>query len=92
MPYPNKWAKLPPPPPGVFNGAEPEVARPNFWHAERRNRKLILLLSLCTLVFTCLVVGFTGGTYLRAMQKPGMHGLVELSNTCKHPVLRREWR
>ena len=94
MPYPNELAKLYPPSPslGMFNGAEQESVKPNFRHAERRSRKLILSLSLCTLVFTCLVVGFTGGTYLRAIQKPGIYGLVELSNACKHPVLRREWR
>jgi len=92
MSYADGWSKLPPSPPGMFDGGEQEFVKPNVQHGERRSRKLLLSLSLCTLVFTCLIVGLTSEAYLRAIQKLGIHGPVKHSNVCNYPVLRREWR
>lgn len=92
MPPTVKRSKSPPSSPSISDGDEQDSVKPNFQNPERRSRKLLLSLSLCTLIFTCLVLGFTSGTYLSAIQKPSIHGAVKLSNTCKHPVLRREWR
>ena len=92
MPYPKTWSKVPAPPHHGLHEGGLESAKIHSQHVVSQGRKLLVSLSFCSLVFASLIVGFIGGTYHRGGQHRGILETIGYSNSCRDPVLRREWR